>query len=179
MLTQHLYFRVSNTGHSTIYSSAALCWALAAFQFNPIHTVGRTPWTGDQPIVRVLPIHGTTQTQNKHTQTSRPRVGFEPMIPVFERAKTVHALDSAATVISTHYSQFFKITTNKMQQKRYATKLQLKISLLTHRSYLHLLQADTCSWLIDFTYVTILTAFGGYNISSLVASKYTLCFHTK
>jgi hypothetical protein len=28
-----------------------------------------------------------------------PRVGLEPTIPVFERAKTVHALDSAATVI--------------------------------------------------------------------------------
>jgi hypothetical protein len=30
-----------------------------------------------------------------------PRVEFEPMIPVFERAKTVHALDRAATVIGT------------------------------------------------------------------------------
>jgi hypothetical protein len=29
------------------------------------------------------------------------RVGFEPKIPVFEGAKTVHALDSAATVIGT------------------------------------------------------------------------------
>jgi hypothetical protein len=28
-----------------------------------------------------------------------PLVGFEPTIPAFERAKTVHALDSAATVI--------------------------------------------------------------------------------
>jgi hypothetical protein len=28
-----------------------------------------------------------------------PRVGFEPTIPAFERAKTVHALDGAATVI--------------------------------------------------------------------------------
>jgi hypothetical protein len=27
------------------------------------------------------------------------RVRFEPTIPVFERAKTVHALDRAATVI--------------------------------------------------------------------------------
>jgi hypothetical protein len=27
------------------------------------------------------------------------RVGFEPTTPVFERAKTVHALDRAATVI--------------------------------------------------------------------------------
>jgi hypothetical protein len=28
-----------------------------------------------------------------------PREGFEPMTPVFEQAKTVHALDRAATVI--------------------------------------------------------------------------------
>jgi hypothetical protein len=28
-----------------------------------------------------------------------PRVGFEPTTPVFERAKTVHSLYSAATVI--------------------------------------------------------------------------------
>jgi hypothetical protein len=27
-----------------------------------------------------------------------PRVGFEPTVPVFERAKTVHALDRAAAV---------------------------------------------------------------------------------
>jgi hypothetical protein len=30
-----------------------------------------------------------------------PRVGFEPTIPVFERAKTIHVLDRAATVIGT------------------------------------------------------------------------------
>jgi hypothetical protein len=30
-----------------------------------------------------------------------PRVGFEPTIPVFEQAKTVHAVDSAATVTGT------------------------------------------------------------------------------
>jgi hypothetical protein len=28
-----------------------------------------------------------------------PPVGFEPTIPVFERAKTVYAIDRAATVI--------------------------------------------------------------------------------
>jgi hypothetical protein len=28
-----------------------------------------------------------------------PQVGFEPTIPVFERVKTVHALEGAATVI--------------------------------------------------------------------------------
>jgi hypothetical protein len=34
--------------------------------------VGRTPWTGDQPDARQLPIPRTTQTQNKHRQTSMP-----------------------------------------------------------------------------------------------------------
>jgi hypothetical protein len=29
-----------------------------------------------------------------------PQVGFEPTIPAFERAKTVHALDFMATVIA-------------------------------------------------------------------------------
>jgi hypothetical protein len=57
------------------------------------------PWTGDQPVARPLPAHRTTQTPNKRTQTSMPRVGFEPTISVFERAKTVHVLDRVATVI--------------------------------------------------------------------------------
>jgi hypothetical protein len=34
-------------------------------------------------------LHRTAQTQNKRTQTSMRRVGFEPTIPVFERAKAV------------------------------------------------------------------------------------------
>jgi hypothetical protein len=42
--------------------------------------------------------HRTAQIQNKRTQTSTPQVGLEPTIPVFEWAKTVHALDRAATV---------------------------------------------------------------------------------
>jgi hypothetical protein len=40
-----------------------------------------------------------TQTHNKYKQTYMPRVGFEPTITTFEWAKTVHALDLAASVI--------------------------------------------------------------------------------
>jgi hypothetical protein len=54
---------------------------------------------GDQPVTRPLPTHRTTQTQNKRTQTSMPQVAFKPTTPVFERSKTVYALDRAATVI--------------------------------------------------------------------------------
>jgi hypothetical protein len=82
------------------YFSTALCWALSAiFTFLILFMVGRTTWTGDQSVARPLPIHRATQTQNKRTQTSMPQVGFELTISVFERAKTVHVLDSAATVI--------------------------------------------------------------------------------
>jgi hypothetical protein len=60
-------------------------WPL--FQFlEPIHS-RQDSLDGDQPISRPLPTHIITQTQNKRTQTA------------FERAKTVHALDLAATVI--------------------------------------------------------------------------------
>jgi hypothetical protein len=68
-------------------------WPL--LQFLNLYTVGRTPWTGDQPVARHLPTRRTTPTQNKRTQTSMSRVGFEPTTPVLERAKTVHALDRA------------------------------------------------------------------------------------
>jgi hypothetical protein len=37
-----------------------------------------------------------------------PRVGFEPTTPVFQRAKTVHALDRAATVIGKQTATFNK-----------------------------------------------------------------------
>jgi hypothetical protein len=58
-----------------------------------IYTVGRTPWTVDQPVARPLPALRTTQIQNKGTQH-----------PCLERdsnslAKTVHALDRMTIVI--------------------------------------------------------------------------------
>jgi hypothetical protein len=69
------------------------------FRFLILYTVGRTPWTGDHPAARLLLTHRTTQTQNELTQTTIPRVGLEPTIPLFERAKRVHASDLAVTVI--------------------------------------------------------------------------------
>jgi hypothetical protein len=71
------------------------------YQFLSLYTVGRTPWTGDQPVARLLPTHRTSQTQNKRTHTSMPLVVFELMIPVMEREKTIHATDRAATMFST------------------------------------------------------------------------------
>jgi hypothetical protein len=56
---------------------------------------------GDQPVAEPLLTHRITQTQNERTQTSMPLVGFEPTIPAFDQAKTVHDLDRAATVIGT------------------------------------------------------------------------------
>jgi hypothetical protein len=75
-----------------------VAWPLLQFR-NIFYTDGRTPRTGDQPVTRPLPTHRTTQRQNKRTQTSMPRMGFEHTIPASERAKTVHALAQAAITI--------------------------------------------------------------------------------
>jgi hypothetical protein len=78
----------------------SFCWTLPRFfSFFILYTVGRSPWTGDQPVARPLPTHRTTQTQSMRTQTSMAWMGFEPTIPAFERAKTVHAFDREGTVI--------------------------------------------------------------------------------
>jgi hypothetical protein len=57
------------------------------FSFIILYTVGSIPWT-DQPVARPISAHRTEQAQNKLTQTSMSRVGFEPTTPTFERAKT-------------------------------------------------------------------------------------------
>jgi hypothetical protein len=63
------------------------------------HSVG-FPGRGISPSQSRYP----TQTQNKRKQTSMPWVGFEPRIPVFDRAKAFYVLDRAATVIGSSYS---------------------------------------------------------------------------
>jgi hypothetical protein len=51
---------------------------------------------GDQFVAGPLPARDITQNKQKKCM---PQVGFESTIPVFERAKTVLALDRAATLI--------------------------------------------------------------------------------
>jgi hypothetical protein len=63
--------------------------------YESVRTFSRTPWTGDQPDAKPLPTQDNT-TQKKRGHTSMPRAGFEPEIPMFERPKTVLALDRAA-----------------------------------------------------------------------------------
>jgi hypothetical protein len=53
-----------------------------SLQFLNPKRAGVTLWTWDQPVARPLPV----QTQNKHTQTFMPRVGFELLIPAFEES---------------------------------------------------------------------------------------------
>jgi hypothetical protein len=72
-------------------------WPLSSFLI--LYTFGRTPWTGHPPVTRPLLTHRAAHTRNKRTQTSMHCVRFEPTIPVFERTKTVLALDCTITVI--------------------------------------------------------------------------------
>jgi hypothetical protein len=57
-----------------------------------------------------LCLHTGQHKHNKRTYTSVCGVGFKPTTPVFERAKTVHALDRAATVMGDQSSSVPNLT---------------------------------------------------------------------
>jgi hypothetical protein len=61
-----------------------------------------------------------------------PWVGFEPTIPAFERAKTVHALDRAVIVIGASASTAYK----------YGTEYHINVTLVTVQSWTELNNED-------------------------------------
>jgi hypothetical protein len=116
------YTRTHNTcAQQKCFFSMALAahsgpWPHIQFR-NHFFTGGRIHWTSDELIARPLPKHRTTQTQNKriHTRNIRALSGIrthDPSVRASEgssclrprgycdrlAAKTVHALDGAATV---------------------------------------------------------------------------------
>jgi hypothetical protein len=102
---QWLYIN-SKTSEDTYCSlSLSLCLSAALkllvgswplFSFLILYTVGLLRW--GISLLQGLYLYTEKHKHNIRTQTSMPRVVFEPTTPVFERAKTVHALDCAATV---------------------------------------------------------------------------------
>jgi hypothetical protein len=67
------------------------------FSFLFPYTVGRTPWTGDQPVARPLPTHMTTETQNKPTDI-HALSGIRTHDPSVRASEDRSGLDRAATV---------------------------------------------------------------------------------
>jgi hypothetical protein len=83
--------------HQWLYSpllGPGLC-----FSFVILYTVGRTPWTGDQPVTRPLPTHRTVQTKNKRTQTSNASSGIRTHVPSVRADEDSSCLSGGATVI--------------------------------------------------------------------------------
>jgi hypothetical protein len=76
------------------------CWTLVAFSISESSTqsVGLLVQGINRSQGRY--IHTEQHKQNKRTQTSIPWVGFESTITAFERAKTVHTLDRATSMIA-------------------------------------------------------------------------------
>jgi hypothetical protein len=100
--------------HLSIYLSIYLIYLSVALQ----SFVG--PWPLFQflyPLTQSVGLlgRGISPSQDRYLRTeqrkqiSLPEVGFEPTIPLFERTKTVHAFDRAATVIgiSVYYGVLF------------------------------------------------------------------------
>jgi hypothetical protein len=141
---------VSSHAQSSFYLSICHLWVYSScgpwllFEFLNLYIVGRTPWMGDQPVTRPLPTHRTTQTQNKLTQISMPRVGFELTIPVFEWAKTVHALECAAAV--TCQSSFYVTL--------FLTCWSPLISQASSLAFSFMFHVQNCLWDSDFVFKT-------------------------
>jgi hypothetical protein len=57
-----------------------------------------------------------------------PQVGLEPTIPAFERVKTVHALDRAATVIGTADMEIMQLQFMLSEMQYNFGKVKLYIS---------------------------------------------------
>jgi hypothetical protein len=75
-------------------------WALAAIQSPDLFTIGRTPWTCDQPVARPLPKHRTAQTQNKHIYyilNIHAQGGIGTRNHGLRAIETVHASDRSPT----------------------------------------------------------------------------------
>jgi hypothetical protein len=69
---------------------------------NLCYTVGRTPWTSDQPVARPLLTQDSTKTINTQRDI-HACVGFKPTILAFERPNRVRALDRVAIVIGSDF----------------------------------------------------------------------------
>jgi hypothetical protein len=66
--------------------------------YGSLQTVGRTPWTRDEPCHKAVKCTGQHR-HRRNADRSMPQVGFDPTIPVSMREKIFYALDGAATVI--------------------------------------------------------------------------------
>jgi hypothetical protein len=113
------------------------------FSFLILYTVGRTPWTGVQPVARLLPTPRTTQAQNKRTQTSMPRVGFELTTPVFERPKTVHAWDCDRP----WFLVLLKENVKKTEERNNRVKHFLRVIILSCKSRKNIDETSIETWL--------------------------------
>jgi hypothetical protein len=105
---------VRPSDHSAL--SLQPCWTFGAFfQFlNPIYNVYDFLDGGSARLKAATCTQDNIKTEQ--TETSMPRVGPEPMNPVLERARTVHALDRAAVVIGTFFSYSRIITASLFRE---------------------------------------------------------------
>jgi hypothetical protein len=79
-------------------------WPLLLFH-NISYTDGKTAWTNDQPVARTLPIHRTTQTQNKRTH-------IHALIGIRIHDSSVRASeDSAHLRLRSHHDRYIYFNT--------------------------------------------------------------------
>jgi hypothetical protein len=83
--------------------------------------------------------HYLHREQQKHRQTSVRWVEFEPTIPMLERAKTVHALDGAATMLG-YSTRWLALISHTLYKLDALMLIFIHNEFTAGRSSLH------CSW---------------------------------
>jgi hypothetical protein len=94
------------------------------------------------------------RTASGHLQISMPWVGFEPTIPVFKRAKTVHALFHAVTVIASQTRMFNIILSNCKQSITDYIQNSTTYRITDTMLYLHTLKQN---WTVKTLQCTIIS----------------------
>jgi hypothetical protein len=80
-----------------------------------------------------------------------PRGGFEPTIPVFERPKTIRALDLAAIVIGLHNKYTGQISINWHLSVLYISECGMKLAVFVIKYYVYVIRTfNICANYISF-----------------------------
>jgi hypothetical protein len=148
--------------------------AKASFQFRNhfLQTVWLLGWVIRPSQRRHLYTGQHKYRINAYThQTSTPWVGFEPMIPASERAKTVHALDRAATVTGEAKSDIAFYLRNSEN----TTEPKTNIATFITKCRINVGEAVNIPWIQEGGCVATVRSSGRF----LWAADWTFCFNKR
>jgi hypothetical protein len=101
-------------------------WTLAAFQSPDLFTIGRTPWTSDQLLPRLLPKHRRGRPHNKHIYTPN----FHALSGIRTRDPSVRASEDSSCFRPLGYRDRLSNPYFRVIRGHHSTSFEIKMLLL-------------------------------------------------